>query len=659
MSLRLTLAMLCTLFTTAIFAAEITVPTIKSGETYTMTADNTYILDGLIFVEDGGVLEIEAGVVIKATRQPGTGDNSSALIVARGGKILAEGTATHPIIMTSEVDDLSDPDDLGPRDRGFWGGLVVLGKATTNRGVEGQIEGIPSDEIRGAYGGDDDHDNSGVIRYVSIRHAGAVLGTGDEINGLTLGAVGDGTHISHVEVYANLDDGFEWFGGTVNTKYLVAAFCADDAFDYDEGWRGKNQFWFVIQDSDKAGRIGEHDGGTVQEEAPPFSMPYISNATYIGPGVDAFPEGDGSEAIYLRDNAGGFYTNSIITDYNGANNGKALTIEDLDGDGQDSRARMEAGELKIANNIWWGFGNGAEANTVIDQDFVLDHFNANNNQIVNPLLRGISRVNDGALDPRPALGSPAVEGASAPDKNFFTPVEYQGAFDPKAGLWTNGWTALWAYGHTADRAISHITAEGQGFQTTVRMFNKSDMDVQMAVFPYDVDGNPLGRQFVSVPANSTVSTLSSELFEGKAVSHFAYNGSNTCDVTASYRRVAGPAASADLNGSLISGTGFAIYQGEWDLVFDGLAVVNDGLEASTITAVQKDGLGNEIASGTLVEGLAPGAKALQVFDGLFQNVPGSVIEVHSTQPSSVVFLRGARPGDGPGFLYVTNPIILN
>ena len=658
MSLRLTLTFLFLLCTAAVFAEDITVASVKAGETYTMTADNTYFLDGLVFVEDGGVLEIGPGVVIKALQQPTTGDNSSALIVARGGKILASGTAEQPIIMTSEVDDLSDPDDLGPRDRGFWGGLVVLGNATTNRGVEGQIEGIPSTEARGAYGGDDDHDSSGVIRYVSIRHGGAVLGTGDELNGLTLGAVGDGTLISHVEVYANLDDGFEWFGGTVNTRYLVAAFCADDAYDYDEGWRGKNQFWFVIQDSDKAGRIGEHDGGTVQETAEPFSKPYIYNATYIGPGVGAFPEGDGGEAVYFRDNAGGFYANSIITDYNGANNGKAITIEDL-GSGEDSRSRLENGDLVISNNIWWGFGNGADAASVIDQDFVLDHFNANNNKVMNPLLRGISRINDGGLDPRPSLGSMAVHGASAPGKGFFTPVKYQGAFDPSAGLWTNGWTALWAYGHTADRAISHVTAEGQGFQTTVRMFNRSNEDVQMTVFPYDAAGNALGRQLVSVPANTSLSSLSSELFDGKAVSHFTYNGSDTCQVTASFRRVAGPAASAELGGNLISGTGFAIYQGEWDLVFDGLAVVNDGLEASTITAVQKDGAGNEIATGTLVENLAPGAKALQVFDTLFQNVPGSVIEVRSTQPSSVVFLRGARPGEGDGYLYVTLPIVLD
>ncbi len=658
MSLRLKLALILSLFAAAVFADDITVPTVKAGETFTMTADNTYFLDGLVFVEDGGVLEIQPGVVIKAIRNPTTGDTSSALIIARGGKIYANGTADAPIIMTSELDDLNDPDDFGPRERGFWGGLIVLGKATTNRGVEGQIEGIDSGETRGAYGGDDDHDSSGVIRYLSIRHGGDVLGAGDEINGLTMGAVGDGTIISHVEVYANLDDGYEWFGGTVNTKYLVAAFCADDAFDYDEGWRGKNQFWFVIQDSDNAGRIGEHDGGTVQETAEPYAKPYIYNATYIGPGVNALPSGDGSEAVYFRDNAGGIYSNCIITDYNGANNGKALTIEDLDS-GEDSRARLEAGDLKLTNNIWWGFGNGSDAASIIDQDFVLTHFNDNNNVFANPLLRGISRVNDGRLDPRPSLGSMAVEGAWAPEGDFFSPVEYQGAFDPKTSLWTNGWTALWAYGHTADRSISHITAEGQGFQTTVRLHNKGSEAVQMALFPYDASGAALGRQMVSVPAGTTVNALVSELFEGKAVSHFSYADSKDCDITASYRRVAGPAASADLNGSLIAGTGFAFYQGEWDLVFDGLAVVNDGLEPSTITAIQKDASGNEIATGTIVTDLAPGAKSLQVFDGLFENIPGSLIEVHSTQPSSVVFLRGARIGDAAGFLYVTLPIVLN
>jgi len=425
---------------------DLTDASINAGETVTLTADQEYLLDGFVFVEEGATLIIQPGTVIKARQTPTTGDNASALIIARGGKIIADGTASHPIIFTSELDDVSNPTDLTWSDRGLWGGLIVLGRATTNRGIEGSIEGIPTGEARATYGGDNDNDNSGVLRYISIRHGGAELGPGDEINGLTLGAVGSQTVIEHIEIYSNLDDGAEWFGGTVNTKWLVAAFCGDDGFDYDEGWRGKNQFWFVIQGPDAAGRIGEHDGGTVAETAMPFATPEIWNATYIGPGIQNLPQGDGSEAIIFRDNAGGHYANSIITDYNGANNGSGITVEDIEG--EDSRSRLENGDLTLSNNIWWQFGNGNTAEIIAPQDFVLAHFNANNNQVVDPQINGISRMADGGLDPRPASDGPAATGAPMAMDPYFTRVPYYGAFSPDAPMWTNGWTALSANNHT-------------------------------------------------------------------------------------------------------------------------------------------------------------------------------------------------------------------
>lgn len=359
---------------------EVTDASINAGETFTMTADNEYLLDGLVFAEEGATVVIEAGTVIRARTVPNSGDNTSALIITRGAHIMAEGTAAAPIIFTAEVDDLANPSDLTWQDRGLWGGLILLGRATTNRGIEGQIEGIPTTEARGAYGGDDDHDNSGVVRYVSIRHGGAELGAGNEINGLTCGAVGDGTVIEHVEVFSNLDDGFEWFGGTVNTRNLVAAFCADDSFDWDEGWRGKNQYWFAIQDTDFAGRTAEMDGGTVQETAEPFATPYISNATFIGPGVQSFPEGDGASMLIFRDNSGGKYLNSIFTEYNGAEGGAGVLVEDL-GSGDDSRVRLENGDLVLANNLWWGFADGNTLADFAPQDFVQAHLVANGNRI--------------------------------------------------------------------------------------------------------------------------------------------------------------------------------------------------------------------------------------------------------------------------------------
>ena len=149
----------------------VTDDSINAAENVTWTSDNEYLLDGFVFVEDGAVLTIEAGTVIKG--KPGQGENASALIIARGGKIMAEGTAQNPIIFTAESDDVNDLNDIPFGTSGLWGGVIVLGKARINTATgEGNIEGIPSDEIRGAYGGNDDSDNSGVIRYVSIRHGG-------------------------------------------------------------------------------------------------------------------------------------------------------------------------------------------------------------------------------------------------------------------------------------------------------------------------------------------------------------------------------------------------------------------------------------------------------------------------------------------------------
>jgi len=242
------------------------------------TSDNTYVLNGFVFVEDGETLTIEAGTVVKG--KPGQAEAASALIVARGGKIFAEGTPTQPIIFTAEADDVNDPNDLPANTRGLWGGVIILGRATINvAGGEQDIEGIPVTEPRGVFGGTDDDDNSGVFRYVSLRYGGTNIGANNEINGLTMGGVGRGTTIEFVEVFNNADDGYEWFGGTVNTRYLVSAFNDDDGFDYDEGWRGRNQFWFLIQAPDVGGTGGEHDGGTTPEDGLPFAIPLIYNAT--------------------------------------------------------------------------------------------------------------------------------------------------------------------------------------------------------------------------------------------------------------------------------------------------------------------------------------------------------------------------------------------
>jgi len=272
--------------------------------TRTLYKDTTYILDGFVFVNEGQTLTIQAGTVIKA--KPGQGESASALIVARGAKIFAEGTKDEPIIFTAESDLLNG--NIGNNVRGLWGGLIVLGKARLNTiPAEQQIEGIPTTETRGAFGGNDDADNSGIIKYVSIRHGGTDIGAGNEINGLSLGAVGSATVIDYVEIIANADDGIEFFGGTVQVKHALVAYCGDDSFDYDMGYRGKGQFWVSIQ-SDDSDRNGEHDGGTDPEDGQPYAIPTIYNATYIGVTTN-------KSIITFRDNAGGFYFNSIFVNH--------------------------------------------------------------------------------------------------------------------------------------------------------------------------------------------------------------------------------------------------------------------------------------------------------------------------------------------------------
>lgn len=207
------------------------------------TNDNIYELNQKVVVEDGVTLTIEAGTIIKG--KPGTGSLASALIVARGGKINAEGTAESPIIFTSSSDNIDAGQTAGTNlneaNRGLWGGLIILGNAPCSfKGdlTEVQIEGIPADDTFGLYGGNDPEDDSGILRYVSIRHGGALIGEGNEINGLTLGGVGNKTIIDNVEVVANVDDGIEFFGGTVNATNLLVWAQGDDGLDIDQAYSG-------------------------------------------------------------------------------------------------------------------------------------------------------------------------------------------------------------------------------------------------------------------------------------------------------------------------------------------------------------------------------------------------------------------------------------
>jgi len=406
--------------------------------TTTWTNDKVWILDGFVFVNAGQTLTIEPGTVIKG--RAGTGANASALIVARGGKIIAQGTPSQPIIFTFEDDPMDG--SVPVTTKGQWGGLIILGNARLNSSPgESQIEGIPTSETRGLYGGNNDADNSGIIQYVSIRHGGTDIGAGNEINGLTLGGVGYGTTIDHIEIVANADDGIEFFGGRPRVKYAIVAFCGDDGYDYDEGFRGYGQFWYLIQDPGAGDRGGEHDGGTSPEDGTPYAHPVIYNATYMGRGSAA-----GKRAITFRDNAGGEYHNSIFIDY-----AKGVDIEMLSS-GQDAYKRFQNGELVLQNNIFWNvadgtaagvftvsFGSGASANpdsATAASTFASYFSTAGNSATLDPGLS--NNFAQYGYNPIPTNVSNVQGTVSTPADPWFDAVNYKGAFDPNIPL-SNSW----------------------------------------------------------------------------------------------------------------------------------------------------------------------------------------------------------------------------
>ncbi|MGE4586982.1 MAG: hypothetical protein AB7D05_06530 [Mangrovibacterium sp.] len=222
-----------------------------------------YILASRVAVTSGATLIIEPGVIVKG--QAGTGANATALIIARGAQIMAEGTADEPIIFTSVADEIVPGEvaspNLDPTLNGLWGGLIILGNAPISAASEtASIEGIPADDQNGLYGGTNAQDNSGVLKYVSIRHGGSNIGEGNEINGLTLGGVGSATVIENVEIISNQDDGIEWFGGTVNVSNAIVWNTGDDAIDGDQGWTGTLDNFIVINPGDKCFELDGPEG---------------------------------------------------------------------------------------------------------------------------------------------------------------------------------------------------------------------------------------------------------------------------------------------------------------------------------------------------------------------------------------------------------------
>ena len=338
-------------------------------EDKTLDASKIWLIKGRVSVTDGTTLTIPAGTILKAAS--GTGADASTLIVARGGKMIASGTADNPIIMTAAADNIEvggTYPESGPAlnvdTRGLWGGLLILGKAPCSFKsdvTELQIEGIPTSDTNGLYGGSVADDNSGSFQYISIRHGGAEIGEGNEINGLTLGGVGSGTTVNQIEVLGNVDDGIEFFGGTVKATNLLVWGQGDDAIDIDQAYAGTIDGALVVL-------TGASDHG-FEIDGPEGSAPgrfTLKNATVIGATDDCDAEGVDGEMADFRKGATGDILNILFKDFAGG--------KDVELDASDDASTYSAGTLTFANiDILHPLdGNGNDCSDVESVDKIFD-----------------------------------------------------------------------------------------------------------------------------------------------------------------------------------------------------------------------------------------------------------------------------------------------
>lgn len=359
-------------------------------ENTTWKSDKIYELAGRVIVTNGVTLTIQAGTLIKGRK--GDGSLASALVISRGGKIMAMGEADSPVIFTSIDDNIKIGEIAGSNlvreDNELWGGLIILGKApisAKNGDTEASIEGLPADEDYGLYGGDDANDNSGVLQYVSIRHGGTLIGEGNEINGLTLGGVGSGTTINHLEIYATLDDGIEFFGGTVNVSNVVIYWQGDDGLDIDQNYAGTIDNFIVIHggnDTDEGTEIdgpenSTHTDGKFTEK----------NGMFKGDGGAFASEAD------IKDGAQGTFSNVIWTGYadakaklqiEGEYNASCVRPDD------DAVAKLADGDISISGSKYNGLkvyakaGDGVSCSVADDQANAEDAATASDSNATGP-----------------------------------------------------------------------------------------------------------------------------------------------------------------------------------------------------------------------------------------------------------------------------------
>jgi hypothetical protein len=405
----------------------------------TLYSNARYFLSGFVYVKNNATLTIQPGTIIK-----GVSGSKGTLIIERGSKINAAGTASQPIIFTSDK-------SVGQRAAGDWGGVVICGKATTNKHDSGTGVGVAEGGIGSQYGGTDDTDNSGVLQYVRIEFPGIPLTStaNSEINGLTLYAVGSGTTIDHIQVSFSGDDSYEWFGGAVNCKYLVAHRGLDDEFDTDNGFKGKVQFIMGIRDpniSDQSGSNGfESDNDADGSVLTPVTKPVFSNVTLFGPlaSTSTLPANHlFKRSMHLRRASQLCVYNSIFVGWP-----KGLLIDGTTG---NSPTMAKTNGLQIEKCILAGMQANFEAasGTPVDPFSVAE---------VQAYFEDASRGNDDTKTVADIIGStlfsltspnfmPAANafyltGAAFTNSNlnssFFNQVTYLGAFGTTN--WTSGW----------------------------------------------------------------------------------------------------------------------------------------------------------------------------------------------------------------------------
>ncbi|QMU26947.1 T9SS C-terminal target domain-containing protein [Adhaeribacter radiodurans] len=414
----------------------------STAQDFTFSASKKYLLKGFVYVQSGATLTIEPGTIIKGDKA-----SKATLIIERGGKIMAEGTSSKPIVFTSAQ-------VKGSRKSGDWGGIILLGDAPINLpNGTGKIEGGVDRE----YGGTNATDNSGSLKYIRIEFGGIAFQPDNEINGLTLGGVGSGTTLDYIQVSHSGDDSFEWFGGTVNAKHLVAYKTVDDMFDTDNGFSGKLQFLVGMSDpavADVSGSNGfESDNDAQGSAATPKTSATFSNVSLFGP--KANPEAAATDynsnfkrGMHIRRNSSISVYNTLVAGWP-----TGLLLDDQSGNSSTTEANATSGSLKIKNVVI--AGSGSKALTVFAGDATVTpnkpastfdlaaFFNAtgNNNSLIADYatLNLLNAFNQTAPNFLPAAGSVLLTtGATTGLDPFFENANYVGAFGTTD--WTAGWT---------------------------------------------------------------------------------------------------------------------------------------------------------------------------------------------------------------------------